>query len=279
MQPSQRRQLRFFSFEPLEGRALLSTIGVEPPHRAGAAILARLPAAKIADASGAGETAILNAILGGAGHEFVSLAEKEVHNILAVAAEFGAGGPHQFTVPGIVAKTPNLQSGYTGLPHDVLALTVGGAILLKGKKIELAAIARGPYTTTPFSSEVVFALNRGAGAQLGPEFAGRPGITPDALVTVTVGPYGQHNSATVTDLTTGVTEPLNPSLIRVAGPTVRVLVSASQVPSKGFALSHYKFAVYSQLQPNSDFASTGSFVPEDSMIPIGVLTNVAPPRL
>ena len=78
----------------------------------------------------------------------------------AVVAEFGSPGSHQFTVPGIVVKTPDLQPGYTGLPHDVLFLNVGGAVLLKRKQIELAVIARGPYTTTPFSSEVVFALNR-----------------------------------------------------------------------------------------------------------------------
>ena len=81
------------------------------------------------------------------------------------------------------------------------------------------------------------------------------------------------------DLTTGITEPLSPSLINVQGPTVRVLVSANQLPSTGFPVKNYKFAAYTQLQPNSDFASTGSFIPEDSMIPIGVETNITPPVL
>jgi hypothetical protein len=279
MKSGRRRVSRNLAVELLEGRALLSVTWMESLHqRPGPAILARLHAPKINEAA-AGKAAILNAILGGAGHEFVTLAQKEVRNILAIAAEFGSSAPHQFTVPGIVAKTPNLQSGYTGLPHDVLFLTVGGAILLKRKEIELAAIARGPFTTTPFSSEIVFAINRGAGASLGPVFPQRPGITPDALVTVTVGPNGHNNSATVTDLTSGMTVPLNPSLIQVKGPVVRLLVSASQLPSKGFALNKYKFAVYSQLEPNAGFDLTGSFVPEDSMIPIGVLTNVAPPVL
>jgi hypothetical protein len=263
--------------EPLEGRALLSMTWAETPHhRPGPAILARLHAERINDAS-AGKAAILSAIFGGAGHEFVTLAQKEVRNIQAVAAQFGSSAPHQFTAPGLVAKTPNLQSGYTGLPHDVLSLTVGGAIILKRKEIELAAIVRGPFTTTPFSSEIVFAINRGAGASLGPKFPQRPGITPDALVTVTVGPYGQNNSATVTDLTSGLTSPLNPSLIQVKGPVVRVLVSSNQLPSKGFALKNFRFAIYSQLEHNAGFELTGSFVPENSMIPIGVLTNVAPP--
>ncbi len=278
MKTYRHKPLRPLGFESLEGRALMSVASLELPRREAAAILAPVDVPNIGG-SAAGKNAILNAILGGAGNEFVKLAQKEVKNILAVIALFGSPGTHQFTVPGMVVKTPNLQPGYTGLPHDVLFLNVGGAILLKRKQIELAAIARGPYSTTPFSSEVVFALNRGAGARLGPIFPERPGITPDALVTVTVGPNGQNNSATVTDLTTGMTVPLSPSLIQVKGPVVRLLISANQLPSEGFALKNYQFAVYSQLSLNADYASTGSFVPEDSMIPIGVLTNVNPPRL
>ena len=278
MKTYRHKPLRRPGFESLEGRAFLSVAGLELPRREAAAILARVNIPNIGG-SAAGKNAIINALLGGAGNEFVKLAQKEVKNILAVVAEFGSPGSHQFTVPGIVVKTPDLQPGYTGLPHDVLFLNVGGAVLLKRKQIELAVIARGPYTTTPFSSEVVFALNRGAGAGLGPIFPGRPGITPDALVTVTVGPDGQNNSATVTDLTTGTTVPLNPELIQVKGPVVRLLISANQLPPKGFVLNNYQFAVYSQLSLNADFASTGSFVPEDSMIPIGVETNINPPRL
>ncbi len=176
---SHRLNRRTLGFEPLEGRALLSTVGLEGVERAATAILARIHAPTITDAAGGGEGAILNAILGGAGHEFVALAEKEVRNIFAVAAEFSTGN-HQVIVPGLVVKTPNWQSQFTAFKHDVLSLNVGGAILLKGKKIELAAIARGPYTTSPFTNQVVFALNRGAGARLGPLFPERPGITPDA---------------------------------------------------------------------------------------------------
>jgi hypothetical protein len=272
MKPTRRKDRRALGFESLEGRSLMSGTAIELPHRFAAAIMARINVPKF---SGPGQNAILNAILGGAGHEFVVLAQKEVHNILAVASEFSSG-THQFTVPGLVVKTPNWQSQFTAFKHDVLSLNVGGAILLKGKKIELAAIARGPYSTSPFTNQVVFALNRGAGARLGPVFPERPGITPDALVTVTIGPDGQNNSATVTDLTTGITVPLNPDVIQVAGPTVRVLVPAVQLPSEGFALKHYTFAVYAQLAPTTDFSLIGSFVPESSMIPIGVLTNVAP---
>jgi hypothetical protein len=259
--------------ESLEGRALLSGLGPEPPHGTGAAILARVREPKLAFNS-AGESAVINALLGGAGHEFVALAQKEVKNPLAVAAGYANGTITQYIVPGIVLKQINLQSGYTGLPHDVLALNIGGAVALKNKKIELGAIVRGPFTTTPFASEIVFAINRGAGQRLGPYYPSRPGITPDALVTVTVGPYGQNNSATITDLTTGTTQPISSPVISVAGPTVRILLNDSQLPSEGFRLKQYTFAVWTATEPNAPIQDVGSFAPEDSMVPIGVETNV-----
>lgn len=269
-----RRRLKF-QVETLEGRALLSGAGVERPHGHGAAILARLEGPQFS-INAAGKSAVINAMLGGAGHEFVALAEKEVKNPLAVAEGLTDHTITQYTVPGIVVKQINLQSGYTGLPHDVLALNIGGAVVLKKNKIELGAIVRGPFTTTPFGTDIVFAINRGAGGRLGPYYPSRPGITPDALVTVSVGPYGQGNSATITDLTTGMTQPIRSPVISVKGPTVRILLDANQLPSEGFRLKQYTFAVWTATQPNAPIQDVGSFVPEDSMIPIGIETNVSP---
>jgi hypothetical protein len=262
-------------FEPLEGRALQSTVGIGARPES---VSAHFATPKIVYSS-AGETAILNAMAGGSGHEFVTLGLREVHNISAVVAGFESGALDQFTAPGLAFKTTNLQSGYTGLPHDPLSLSVGGAILLKGKKIELAAIVRGPFTTYPGTTYIVFAINRGAGARIGPAYPGRPGITPDALVTMKVGPYGHSNSATITDLTTGSTQAINPSLIQVAGPVVRLLVSASQLPSEGLPVNKYQFAIWTETEPDAPFQDVGSFLPEYTMIPIGVETNVNPPRL
>ncbi len=276
MSRNERKRRKGLEFEPLEGRALLSVAGVQPPHESGAAILARISHEPKISFSGAGKSAIINALLGGAGHEFTTLALREVKNPLGVAAGFASGAITQYSVPGIVVKKINLQSGYTGLPHDALALNVGGAVVLKKKQIELGAIVRGPFTTTPFATTVVFALNRGAGARLGPYFPLRPGITPDALVAVTVGPDGQNNSATITDLTTGSTQAISSPVIRVAGPTVRILLNASQLPSEGFSLKQYKFAVWTETQPNAPFQDVGSFVPENSMVRIGIETNVNP---
>ena len=195
MSRRENRRRQDLRVESLEGRALLSGLGIDRPHGAEAAILARLHGPRFSINS-AGKSAVINALLGGAGHEFVALGLKEVKNPLGVAAGFSSGTLTQYNVPGIAVKQINLQSGYTGLPHDVLALNIGGAVVLKHKKIELGAIVRGPFTTTPFATDIVFAINRGAGARLGPYYASRPGITPDALVTVAVGPNGQGNSAT-----------------------------------------------------------------------------------
>jgi hypothetical protein len=257
---------------------MLTAVGVGTPGEHGAAHFAR-PDARQITVSSAGETAVLNAIFGGAGHEFVTLAEHEVHDISAIANGFRSQTLSLFSAPRLVFKTPNLQSGYVGLPHDPLALTAGGGILLKGKKIELAAIVRGPFTTYPGTTYITFAINRGAGARLGPAFAGRPGITPDALVVVRVGPDGQSNAATIVNLTTGTTQPLNPPAIQVIGPVVRILVSTSQLPSQGFAASKYRFSVWTSTQFDGGFQNVGSFAPEYTMIPIGVETNVKPPTL
>lgn len=264
---------KFLQLEPLEQRALLSVIGANASHSPQPALFAGQDRRTITDAS-PGETAILNAYFGGAGHEFIALIEKEIKNPLAVVSGFESGALSQYSIPGFTVKSPpNLQTGYTGLPHDAYALNAAGAVLLKHKQFELAALVRGPFTTTPFSTIVVFAINRGAGARIGPAFASRPGITPDALVAVTVGPNGMNNTATYTDLTTGTSVPIS-APISVAGPTVRILLPESLLPSKGFPVRKYQFAVWTEGEINAPIEDVGSFIPESSMIPIGVETNV-----
>ncbi len=154
--------------EPLEQRALLSVAGVTAAHEGVAALLARVDDRKITD-SLAGETAILSTLIGGnPGHEFAALIEKEVKNLFGVIGEF-ENGLSAYSIPGFTVKSPpNLQPDYTGLPHDSFALQAGGAVLLKRKQIELGAIVRGPFTTTPFATDIVFAINRGAGARSAP---------------------------------------------------------------------------------------------------------------
>jgi hypothetical protein len=233
----------------------------------------------------AGVAAVLNALNGGAGHEFVTLVRREVHNPGAVIAGFVSGRYVIYSIPGLVAKVANAQPLYSGPGLDRMFLTEAGGVLLKGGVLELAAIMRGPFFRNSATTTVVFGINRGEGAALGPSFPGRPGITPDALVTITTGPFGQSNSATVTDLTSGSVHSISSSAIQVEGPVARVLVPISLLPSKGFSIKHYRFTAWTQIVQYagtsypSDITSVGSFAPEDSMIPIGVLTTVRPPAL
>jgi hypothetical protein len=271
MPDTRRIHHRALRFETLEVRALLSTAGLTS-HATRAVELSKIHEFQ----SLSGEQAILTALNGGAGSEFIKLIRHEVRNPLAIIARFSGPNPVQYTIPGLVAKTPNLQSQYTGIVHDGAALNLAGALLLKGNVLELGAILRGPITGYPSTNYVVFAINRGAGAQLGPAFSSRPGITPDALVTVAIGPHAQSISATVTDLTTGAVQSISAHQMLVKGPVVRVYVNLSQLPSKGLPAKHYQFAAWTQDALARDIMNVGSFVPEDSMIPIGVMTSVKP---
>jgi hypothetical protein len=266
--------------EPLEGRALMAT-GPSAAAIARAAI--RREAAEIARAdlslSGAGESTILSALNGGAGHEFVTLIKKEVKNLDSVILQFATGAIKQYSVPGFVAEVPTQQPLYTGNGYDRIYLTEAGAVLLKGNVLELGAITRGPFSQSDATSQIVFAINRGAGGSLGPAFPSNPGITPDALVTLTIGPYASSVSGTITDLVTNQTQTIASNEIQVDGPVARVLVNSSQIPSEGFSLKHYTFAAWTVLEPSAGISSVGSFAPFSSMIPIGLLTTVKPPKL
>ena len=72
----------------------------------------------------------------------------------------------------------------------------------------------------------------------------------------------------------------NPQAIFVAGPVVRVFINASQLPSEGFSINHYRFAAWTQLVEyagisyDAGISSVGSFAPENALIPIGVLKKV-----
>jgi len=255
--------------EPLEGRALLSHTAAAFPAPMRAMAIVNHPERAIRT-DPAGVAAILSALNGGPGSEFVSLIRHEVRNLSSVIGGFESGRITQYTIAGLVAKIPNWQPAYTGSPYDRMALTLAGAILIKGNTLELGAITRGPFAEDNATTTVVFAINRGAGSSLGPYFAARPSITPDALVTITVGPYGRTYSGTVTDLTTGASQTISSQNILVAGPVVRVYLSTSLLPSKGFSIAHDRFAAWTALAPNRGIASVGSFAPENAMIPIGI---------
>ncbi len=222
-----------------------------------------------------GEAAILSALQGGIGSEFVKLIHKELHNQSAVLSGFISGKLNSYSIPGIAVATPSVQPLFTGHFYDQLGPTVAGAVLLKHNVLELGAIMRGPFHD-PSTSYYVFGIDRGAGGRLGPIFPSAPGITPDVVLTLAIGPYGSTASGTLTDLTNGTSQTIAPSNISVAGSVVRVYLQASQLPSEGLPISKFRFAFWTQTQQGGDISTVVNFLPSGTMIPIGVEKNVSP---
>lgn len=261
------------SLESLEARALLSTGVHSISHSSVAALIARHNLLSL-PSGGPGLPYILRAIEGGAGYEWYALLKSEQSQI--VAQSFG-GGHVEYRANGLVAEVPPyLLAAYRGRAHDRVAPMVAAATVLKNSQIELAAIMRGPFTNYNGTDYIVFGINRGAGTKLPPPVPSEPWITPDAVVTVAVGPNGSTYSATLTDRTTGVTEAINPRNVQVAGPVVRVLLSAGQVPSKGLPITAYRFVMWSEAAPSATPSVLAGTEPRKQMLPIGVELNVAP---
>lgn len=258
--------------ESLEGRALLS--GLKPFVSGGprSALIGQAHPSIATDP--AGIAAIMSALNGGMGKEWVSLIRAGVKNPLAVITGFLTGKYTAYSISGLTARTPGVQPAFGGQPYDQLLPTVAGAAVFKGNVLELGAIMRGPFHN-PEPSYYVFAFNRGAGSGLPATFASRPGITPDAVVTLTVAPYGSSATGTITDLTTQTTQDIPSSSIKIQGPVVRVFLKTTQLPSRGWTLQKYRFAFWTQTQPGNDLTTVASFAPDSSMIPIGVLKTVS----
>jgi hypothetical protein len=256
----------------------LSTGGFSPHHLAYPAAITRASLPGI-PGGGPGLPFILNAIEGGAGHEWIELLQRELGTIKSATFPVDADDVHpgvEYRVNGLVAEMPPyLLRSYNGRAHDRVAPNVVGAVVLKNHLIELGAIMRGPFTNFNGTDYLVFAINRGAGARLSPALPSEPWITADALATLTIGPNGTTYSGTITDRTTGVTETINPRDIHVEGPVVRVLLSESQLQPEGWPVGKYRFAFWTESQLDPSISELAAFVPRTRMmLPIGVETNV-----
>lgn len=255
--------------EALEGRALLSIL--QPSPAAKSAVVGRINAGLNSGgfrSDPAGVAAVLSALRGGPGSEFVAIVRRQVPNFGALLNRFISGRVTEAVTPGVAVQIPRFQAEYTGRQYDHLAATAAGALLKANNTIELGAILRGPMDE-PVPAHYVFALDRGAGASLGPRFSGRPGLTPDVLVTITVAPFSSSASGTITDLKTGAVTSIDPSRIQVKGATLRVFVDTAQLPSTGLPVAKYRFAFWTRSQLDGGIENVGSFLPDSSMIPIG----------
>lgn len=261
--------------ESLEGRALLSGLSHLPPVVRSAVVARPRIGGITIDPIGAG--AVMNALKGGLGSEWVSLIRNRVRNLNSVIGGFVSGRYSSYSIPGLTVRTPAVQSQFLGQPYDQLLPTAAGAAVFKNNVLELGAIMRGPFHD-PDTSYYVFGFNRGAGASLGPIFAGRPGITPDLLVTITVGPYGSTASGTISDLVSNSSQAIPASAIQIRGSVVRVFLNTNQLPTKGLPIQKYRFAFWTQTQPGRDITTVPSFAPDASMIAVGMMKRVGVTR-
>ena len=273
MTVARRVRMSRLAVETLEGRALLNASGWVRPAALPSAAVGRVTTQAIKIDPG-GAAAITNALFGGMGSEWVTLIRRQVRNPQAVIRDFVSGRVASFTTAGFTARTPGAQAEFTGRAYDQLLTTEAGVAVFRKNVMELASIQRGEFRN-PETSYYVFALDRGAGARLGPTFAARPKITPDALVTIEVGPYGTSATGTIRDLVSGSTQTIDASQIRVQGSTLRVFLDAGQLPSQGVPLARYRFAQWVQTAPGTDITTVASFPPDTTMTRIAVLKDVA----
>jgi len=264
------------TLESLEGRPLLSGFDSALVSKVQAAVVSQIVPRGITT-DPAGVAAVMSALNGGLGSEWVSLIRNKARNLRSVVGGFVAGRYSSYSIPGLTVRTPGVQPQFVGQPYDQLLPTAAGAAVFKNNVVELGAIMRGPFHN-PETSYYVWGMNRGAGQSLGPIFASRPGITPDLLVSLTVGPFGSTATGKITDLTKDTEQEIPSSSIQIRGPVVRVFLNANQFPSAGLPLQKYRFAFWTQTRPVRDISTVPSFAPDASMIPIGVLKRVSVTR-
>jgi hypothetical protein len=250
--------------EELEGRALLSGL-----HLPGSVPFIHSSAIKTDPAAVA---AIIAALRGGPGNEFVSVVTHQIKNPLALIRKFETGAVTQATINGVTVRNATILSTFAGSHYDYQAVVAAGALVLRNHSFELGAILRGP-NRSPGTAYYVFGINTGAGAAVGPYFSARPGITPDTLVTLSAGANGTNPAGMITNLRNGAVTPINPSAILFNGSTVRVFLDKTQLPSSGFTSTHYRFSFWTQSQPGHDFGTVGSLAPDSTMTPFGVVSR------
>src|SRR5262245_60229299 len=127
MRPDSRKRRRDLRFETMEGRLLLSGVAGVAVHAARPAVIARARVPKITT-DPAGVAAVLSALNGGPGHEFVTLINRELPNVGGVIKGFITGRYTQYSIRGLVAKVANAQPLYKGPGLDRMFLTEAGAV-------------------------------------------------------------------------------------------------------------------------------------------------------
>ena len=256
------RKPTLLSVEPLEGRVLLAQVLPRPAsvHVAGNT------------SDGSGYPAILAAINGGVGSEFVTLIRRGVPNLGLVIRQFLSGQRDSLTVKGFAAGPAKFQPLFQGARFDQFKPVAVGAALLRDGRLELAAIVDGPIDY-PLATTFVWGINRGT-ATNDPEGFGQANLRYDAIVSVTRAADATV-TASVKDLKTGTVTPINASAVTIEGATIRVFLQKPSeiLPSTGKSIAQYKVAFWTRTGPGG-IETVGAFMPPSGSILVGILGKV-----
>jgi hypothetical protein len=259
--------------EALESRQVLSHAPSAAGLLASHLRLAGMAALQTNTADGSGASAILNALRGGAGSEFTTLIRRGVPNLNSVIRQFALGRRSEISVKGFAVKLPHFQPAYNGPQLDQFNPTAAGAVILKDGRLELGAIMRGPIDL-PIATTYSWGIDRG-GAPADPQGYGMPGLRYNSTVSITRD--GSTLMASIKDLNTGAVTALDPSSVKIQGPTIRVYLNnpSSLLPSTGAPITKYNFAFWTS-SGDHGISSIGGFVPGTQSIQVGNLGPVRP---
>jgi hypothetical protein len=241
-------------------------------HLIGAAEIRGLfPSRPIPDLDAAGLSRIVSALRGGAGAEFITAIQRQT-NPLSLIRTFTTGRRTEVLLKGVAIKLAKSSSEFGGRLWDQLNGLMAGAVLTP-RGLSLGAMMRGPIDA-PVYAEYVWAFDRGAGTTLEAPFATRGGIRYDSEVVVIRQTDGTL-SGEVRDLISGERTALDAASIKVEGPTIRLVMPASLLPSQGLAVNKYRASFFIRDADASGIEHVASFVPERSMFMIGDIRPAA----
>jgi hypothetical protein len=164
---------------------------------------------------------------------------------------------------GIVTKRPRFYEFYTGEKAKSVNATRASVILhTSSNTFTFTGTVQGKINDS--GDIYVWGIDRNGALETGP-FQGRPNITFDAVVVVTLSD-SLTPTAQVVDLKSGSQTTLPAGSATIRGKKVTVVVPASLLPSTGLATSQYRFNFW----PDYDTqAAVASFLPEFTDAQVG----------
>jgi hypothetical protein len=173
---------------------------------------------------------------------------------------------------GFAIKSPRLYPFYTGPKRGELNAAAAKAFLDGRGNAVLVGVVAGTINANPDTPDksqfYVWEINRGLTAPTG-LIPGRPGITFDAVVTISITPDG--TTGYFQDLTTGAQTPLTADQIIVENDDVKAIIPAALLIPAGATPKVVPTVNFSGLDApfaTSTFSDIASFVPEFRNFPL-----------